>query len=90
MKTILLAFILVVFYAHAHENLLQVIESYKKEDVSKMMSQIRRDGNDGKSWVLVYGDSITDGFGSSDPLKTGYANLLKMGLKLVDPTFDTI
>jgi len=42
-----------------------------------MMQQIRRDGDDGKTWVMAYGDSITDGFGASDMLKLGYVNLLK-------------
>ena len=54
------------------------------------MTNIRRDGTDNKTWVLVYGDSITDGFGSSDPLVTGYANLLKNGLRVVDPSFDVV
>lgn len=54
------------------------------------MQSIRRDGDDGKTWVLAYGDSISDGFGSTNMLKTGYVNLLKEGLKLVDPSFDLV
>lgn len=55
-----------------------------------MMKEIRREGDDGKTWLLAYGDSISDGFGSTDPLKVGYINLLKEGLKKVDPTFDVV
>ena len=40
--------------------------------------------------IMVYGDSISDGFGASDMLKIGYANLLKESFKLVDPGFDTV
>ena len=54
------------------------------------MENIRRDGDDGKTWILAYGDSISDGFGASDMLKTGYVNLLKEGFKLVNPTFDVV
>lgn len=42
-----------------------------------MIQSIRRDGNDGKTWVLVYGDSITDGFGASDMINLGYASLIR-------------
>ena len=55
-----------------------------------MMSQIRRDGDQGSTVVLTYGDSITDGFGATDMKKLGYTNLLKEGLKLVHPSFDLI
>lgn len=55
-----------------------------------MMTQIRRDGDDDKTWVMTYGDSITDGFGASDMYKLGYTNLLKEGLKIVHPSFDLI
>lgn len=55
-----------------------------------MMSQIRKDGVENKTMIMVYGDSISDGFGASDMLKLGYANLLKEGFKLVDPGFDTV
>ena len=55
-----------------------------------MMTNIRRDGDDGKTWVLTYGDSITDGFGSSDPVKMGYTSLLRDAFKMVHPTFDVI
>lgn len=60
------------------------------DSVERMMSQIRRDGDDGKTWVMAYGDSITDGFGASDMLKLGYTNLLKEGLKIIHPTFDLV
>jgi hypothetical protein len=55
-----------------------------------MMESIRRDGDDAKTWIMTYGDSITDGFGASDMLKTGYVNLLKEGFKMVHPTFDVV
>ena len=55
-----------------------------------MMSQIRKDGPAGKTTIMVYGDSISDGFGASDMLKLGYANLLKESVKLVDSGFDTL
>jgi len=54
-----------------------------------MMSEIRSEAT-GLTSVLVYGDSITDGFGSSNMLKTGYVNLLREGLKLVDPKFNIV
>ena len=55
-----------------------------------MVSSIRRNGDDGKTFVLVYGDSITDGFGASDMKQLGYGTLIKNGLQALHPTLDTV
>ena len=72
------------------KNVYEVAQSFSQASVDNMMENIRRDGDDGKTWILAYGDSISDGFGASDMLKTGYVNLLKEGFKLVNPTFDVV
>jgi len=45
-----------------------------------MVNTIRRNGDDNKTFILAYGDSITDGFGASNMEKIGYTNLVKEGL----------
>lgn len=87
----LICFALVAIQVHAKQkHVFEIAQSFAEKDVDKMMQGIRRDGNDGKTWLLAYGDSITDGFGASDMLKTGYVNLLREGLKLVDQSFDVV
>lgn len=46
-----------------------------------MKQNLRQNGDDNKTWVLAYGDSITDGFGASNMEKIGYTNLLKESLR---------
>lgn len=69
-----------------------MVDSYsqRKEAIAQMVSQIRKDGDNGKTVVMAYGDSISDGFGASNMLKMGYVNLLKEGLKDVTSQFDLL
>ena len=85
-----LAIIMMLLNASMAKTLYEMSQSYNRDAVDLMMTQIRRDGDDEKTWVLAYGDSITDGFGASDMRKMGYTNLLKESLKLVHPTFDLV
>jgi len=86
---VLLALIAAITQTTA-KNIYEVASSFAESSVESMMENIRRDGDDAKTWIMTYGDSITDGFGASDMLKTGYVNLLKEGFKMVHPTFDVV
>ena len=56
-----------------------------------MMSQIRRDGADGGQTIFMeYGDSISQGWGSTDIWKMSFWSMLNEAYKKIDPSFQVI
>ena len=74
----------------AGKNIFQTASDFSamKSNVSNMMANIRRDGADGsKTIIMEYGDSISNGWGSSDYYKLSSWALLNNALQSIDPSF---
>jgi len=56
-----------------------------------MMSHIRRDGADGSQTIFMeYGDSISQGWGSTDIFKMSFWSMLDQAFKYIDPSLGVI
>jgi len=62
-----------------------------KSNISSLMSNIRKDGADkSKTIIMEYGDSISQGWGSTDLFKVSFWAMLNNALQSIDPSFQVI